>query len=354
MADWAKLPEGVVTIVAAKLDGPRWQMVPLLGSVCKPWRADIIVTKAIMPRGAEVPVWQVLQKTPKLQSLTVIGSDGEASRSLLEEIRNFLHLVPELDIFVFSDCELKNCEMPLSWCLRKKTRELTLDRCSLTSCTIHQLDYFQHLTSLTVKLFRYTCYYPTTEFNIGLWNTIFTELPSLQSFCLHYFDNDSTIAVSPNLPNLTSLSINNSSIRRPYFLRGLLSLKHLDFKFAVLPNKEIDIDIMSVFPETITSLNLLCSNTLFRHTSRLESLSSLSLESEVKVTDAVIAEFESMPSLTRLSLKKLDCITDAGLMNLARSSKLERLEIILCKQVTQLGVFALHAAAPSLNIVLYI
>ena len=352
MSNWKNVPEGVLTVIALRFDGPRPDVIRALRAVCKPWNAEITagITRATMLEGAEAPVWQVLQKTPKLQCLTVVGSKGEASKTLLAEIRIVKKLVPELNSFVFSDCELSNCSMPLSACLGKNTRELTIDYCDLNYDSIEDMDDFQHLIYL--KLI-HRDEYDNNDLNHGISNAIFTLLPSLQTLSIQYFPP--AIVISSNLPNLTSLSINNSIIESPEFLRGLLRLEHIDLNETEFLHD--DAEFVREIPESITSLSIYKSE-LDESTinyegiaERLASLTSLRIGRDDDVTDEELAAFGSMPSLTRLSVADCDNVTNYGLMSLARSANMSLLEIKRCEYVTQEGVDALRAAVPGLDIV---
>ncbi len=77
MFDWRNLPEGVVTLVVSTFDGPRSDVLRVLRGVCKPWCADITVTKATVHAGAEATIGRVLQNMPNLQSLTVVKNTSE-------------------------------------------------------------------------------------------------------------------------------------------------------------------------------------------------------------------------------------------------------------------------------------
>ena len=218
--NWSNLPEGVVSLVAAKFDGERSKVIRALRGVCKPWLAEITagITKATMPKRAEAPIWQVIQKTPKLQSLIVTEASNEQCETLLAEIRIVKPLLPELKSFAFSHCELWNCRMSLSECLGEHTRELKLVDCSIEN----KLD-FKHLTSLTVDAYAFQL----SDKDSSLWTAIFTNLPSLQFLYLeHFWTNDKVLI--PNLPNLTSLTIKDSEIRHAEFLGGLPRVDYLD------------------------------------------------------------------------------------------------------------------------------
>ena len=359
MPNWSNLPEGVITLVASKFDGPMSDVIRALRGVCKPWRADIsvAVTKATKPERAEAGVQEVLKTTPKLRSLTVTGSEGEASETILADISIARKLVPELKSFVFDLCDLSSCSMPLSECLGTNTRDLNLASCSLDRCSVKNLCDFQHLTSLAVRpmdgLFQ-----NTDEFDI-IWDAIFTELPSLQILCIDnfvksdgVFDITSSMA---NLPNLTSLSIIHSYINRPEFMRNLPRLEHLDLDST----RFLDPDNRFVYeiPEYITSLNI-CKHEFdedmylvpYDGLARLGLLSSLQIGDDDEVADDVLAVIAGLPSLTRLSISSCCNVVDTGLMSLVRS-KLVWLELIHCIYVTQEGVDALRAALPGIEVV---
>ena len=362
MSDWSNLPEGVVTLVAEKFNGQRSEVIRALRRVCKPWRADIsvAVTKATMPERAEAGVQGVLQNTPKLRSLTVKGSEGESSETILEDIRIAKNLVPELESFVFDYCDLSSYRLPLSECLGKNTRYLELADCSLDRCSVQNLRDFQQLTSLTVRpmdgLFQ-----NTDEFDI-IWDAIFTELPSLQILRIDnfvksggVFDITSSMA---NLPNLTSLSIIHSYINRPMFMRDLPRLEHLDLDETRFLDP--DTHFVDEIPEYITSLNI-CKHEFdegmnqihYDGLARLVLLSSLKIGNDDEVTDDVLAAIADLPSLTRLSIGHCFNVVDTGIMSLVRS-KLVWLELIHCRYVTQEGVDALRAALPMLEIVVHV
>jgi hypothetical protein len=354
ICNWSNLPEGVVTLVASHFDGQRKDVIRALRGVCKPWRADIAVavTKATMPKGAEAPVWQVLQKTPKLRSLTVVEASEEQCKTLLAEIRIVKKLVPELESFVFDKCVLSLCKMPLSECLGKSTRELELRSCCLSHISIAKLCDFQHLTSLTY-VNDPQFYDDDDEFWICV--EVFTNLPSLQSLSVTYLTID--LDTEPNLPNVTSLSLEECIIGHPNFLRGLLRLEDLNLKGTTFMD---DSDVVTELPVSITALNIRSlhdtSGTITyegfcRLGSRLPLLSSLHVGGDGVVSDEVLAVISRMHSLTRLSLVDCILVTDAGLVHLARSASLTWLEIKECEDVTREGVDALRAAAPSIEIV---
>ena len=355
ICNWSNLPEGVVTLVASKLDGPRKDVIRALRGVCKPWRADIAVavTKATMLEGAEAPVWQVLQKTPKLRSLTVVRASIKQCETLLAEIRIVKKLVPELESFVFDKCVLARCKMPLSECLGKSTRELTLISCWLDHISIENLCDFQNLTSLTYV--NDPQFYWDDDELYSICVEVFTNLPSLQSLSVSYLTID--LDTEPNLPNVTSLSLDECIIGHPNFLRGLPRLENLTLKGTTFID---DSDIVNELPVSITALNICSLNdtphiayeSFCRLGSRLPLLSSLHVRGDAVVSDVRLDVIASMPSLTRLSLVDCILVTDAGLMNLARSASLTWLEIKECEDVTQEGVDALRAAAPSIEIVL--
>ena len=171
MSNWSKLPEGVVALVASHFDGTRSDVIRALRGVCKPWSAEVTagITKATTIEWASAPVWQVLQKTPKLRSLTVKGSQGE---TLLAEIRIVKKLVPELKSFVFEGCDLTNNRMPLSLCLGEHTQELTLDSCYFDDCSFEDIENFTHLTYL--KFVPNEDYDDEVILNQSLWKSIFT------------------------------------------------------------------------------------------------------------------------------------------------------------------------------------
>jgi len=356
ICNWSNLPEGVVTLVASKFDGQRKDVIRALRGVCKPWRADIsvAVTKATIPKGSEAPVWQVLQTTPKLRSLTVVEASEEQCKTLLAEIRIVKKLVPELDSFVFDDCELDQCRMPLSECLGKSTRELTLMNCGFEYYSIDRFCDFQRLTSLNTNVCE--TYLRNNDFYLRFWRVIFTELPSLQVLCLEGFQIClSTLTVAPNLPNLTSLTLTDCDIHNPDFLRGLPCLEHLDLDRTHFTES----DLVNQLPVSITSLkicnseygkSMILPEGFARLASRLPLLSALHLGCDDKVTDDVLKTIASMPSLTRLSV--VDCIhvTDTGISNLTRS-KLEYLEIQDCPNTTHECVYALRAAASAIDII---
>ena len=354
MSSWSNLPEGLVKLVASRCDGPRSDVIRALRGVCKPWSAEITagITKATTIEWADAPVWQVLQKTPKLRSLTVVGSQGE---TLLAEIRIVKKLVPELKSFVFKNCDLTNNRMPLSLCLGEHTQELTLDYCDFDDCSFEDIENFRHLT--------YLKFVPKNidvddedeqEMKRFIWKTIFTELPSLQSLCIMYYYTETDNSIQSNLPNLTSLIINYSYINCPGVLRGLFRLEHLDLKGI---RSEASIDFELLLPKSITSLNIYDSelseypNNYKGVAERLKSLTSLHIGRDWRVTDEELAAFGSMPSLTRLSVADCDNVTDNGLMNLARSASLTWLEIKRMRGCHTGGVDALRAAAPSIEIV---
>ncbi len=274
-----------------------------------------------------------MQKTPKLRSLTVKGSEGQ---TLLAEIRIVKKLVPELKSFVFEDYDLTNNRMPLSLCLGEHTQELTLDSCYFDDCSFEDIKNFKHLT--------YIKFVPNDdledededEMKRFIWKTIFTGLPSLRSLCInHYYaDNDD---IHCNLPNLTSLRLNYSHLYRPDFLRGLFRLEHLDVKGTEFVPSGTDFALS--IPKSITSLNMYktelteVSINYEGVTERLASLTSLHIGLDEEVTDEELVAFGSMPSLTRLSVADGDNVTDDGLKSPARS-KLSWLEIKRCEDVT--------------------
>ena len=352
MADWTNLPEGVVTLFAAKIDGPRSDVIRAFRGVCKPWREDIsmAVTKATMLEGAEAGVQQVLKTTPKLLSMTVAGT---AWATLLTDIRAVKQLVPELTSFVFDLCDLYSCDTPISQCLVETTTILELRYCHIKRCTIVNIEYLRSLTSLTL----YMTGLESEETQASICASVFSLMPSLRFIelgtCEMRMDNIRSI----DLPNLTWLGVNNSTIWHPEFLSGLTHLEHLDLRSTNVA--EYAGDLPADLPSSITSLDLhteqycekhILTEGFFRLASRLKLLSSLKLGMDDQVTNGVLRAFGNVESLTQLSLYDCPRVTDHGLMNLARS-RLKLLEIQYCWRITQEGVDALRAAAPTIDIV---
>lgn len=363
MSDWKNLPEGVVTLVASHFPGPRPDAIRALRNICKPWSAEITagITKGTLElwdilelgdlQEAAAPVYKVLQKTPRLRSLTVM-SEGNASETLLLEIGILKPLVPELKSFVFYRCQLSNRRTALSEYLGENTTELEMLRCYIDICTIQNLHNLRHLTSLTVHMDESD----DNDLKLSLCDEVFMCMPSLQVVCvtcvmIHL------IGGSPDLPNLTWLSITDSEIRNPRsLLSGLTRLEHLDLNRTEFLS---DLEVNDL-PVSITSLkfcnldynpSLILANADWFSilASRLPLLSSLHIAEDIEVTDDVLAAIGRMPSLTRLSTVECYQITDTGLMNLVRS-KLVWLKIQGCDQVTQQGVDALQAVVPRLEI----